>query len=394
MDSKFQRVVARGRHVAIPLVAIAAVAGVGASSASAAAISNKELTSLKSFVSAAQAPPTWSAPGPAVKGSVLKGKTIVTFPISSEIDACTTQQSDFTAAATALGAKIDALPTGGTGGPPVWNSNLGDAANAKAAAVVIFCGASGAAMSAELGTLKSDHIPVVDGNYNQTEGNPGFPFSDLQGETGVNTAGGVEDDLADALVNLKGKPAHVLFLDSPSVAQYSGAQDGLKAGIKKWCPKTCTFKEDDVPVQDWGTDASSVASDLNANPNINAVIVTFDGMSDDAITQVQAAVSKHPGLKIYAWGGGSAEEKDVQNNPVFAADSGPDERWDAYGALDQVIRLVSGKSSVTVQKEVDPNVFFTKSNVKSFFTASGGYSDAAFGNGAFIKDFDKLWGVK
>jgi ABC-type sugar transport system substrate-binding protein len=394
MDLKFQRLVARGRYVAIPLVAAAAVAGVTASTASAAAISKKELTSLQSFVTAAQAPPTWTAPGAAVKASVLKGKTIVTFPISSEIDACTTQQSDFTAAATALGAKVDALPTGGTGGPPVWNSNLGDAANDKASAVVIFCGASGAAMTAELGTLKGDKIPVVDGNYNQTEGNPGFPFSDLQGETGVNTEGGVEDDFADALVNLKGKAAHVLFLDSPSVAQYTGAQDGLKAGIKKWCPKTCTFKEDDVEVQDWGTDGSSVASYLNANPNINSVIITFDGMSDDAITQVQAAVAKHPGLKIYAWGGGSAEEKDVEDSPVFAADSGPDERWDAYGALDQVIRLVSGKSAVTVQKELDPNVFFTKTNVKSFFTKSGGYSDAAFGNGAFIKDFDSLWGVK
>ena len=394
MNMKFQRLVARGRYVAIPFVAVAAVAGVTASSASANPISKKELTSLQSFVTAAQAPPTWTAPGASVKGSVLKGKTIVTFPISSEIDACTTQQTDFTAAATALGAKVDALPTGGTGGPPVWISNLADAANNNAAAAVIFCGASAAPITAELAQLKAKNIPVVDGNYNQTEGNAGFPFSGLQGETGVNVYGGVQDDLADALLNLKGKAAHILFLDSPSVAQYAGAQDGLKAGIAEWCKSTCTFKEDDVPVQDWGADGAGVASDLNANPNINTVIVTFDGMSDDAITQVQSEVAKHPGLKIYAWGGGSAEEKDVETNPVFAADAGPDERWDAYGALDQVIRLVSGKSAVTVQKELDPNVFFTKSNVKSFFTPSGGYSDAAFGNGAFIKDFDKLWGVK
>ncbi len=407
MKSTHDRARVRGLAAVATAVALAAgVAGCGSSSSTSSsstststssagsAISASELTQLKAVVKAAQAPPKWTSPGPSVNAkSALTGKTIVTFPISSGIDACTTQQADFTKAASALGANVKALSVNNPGGPPAWISNLNAAKSQKASAVVIFCGATAAAIAPTLKELQSAHIPVVDGNYNETDGNPAFPFTDLAGETGVDTAGGVTDDLADALVNLNGKPAHILFLDSPSIAQYSGAKAALQAAITKYCPNTCSIdKEYDVQVQDWGNEQQQVSSDLQADHNINTVITTFDGMSDDIVNTVSAAASTHPGIKIYAWGGGLAEIKNVESNPIMAADSGPDERWDAYDALDQIIRLVGGKSAVPVANEPDPNVFFTKSNAASFL-AGGGYSDQPFGNGAFITDFDKLWGV-
>ncbi len=104
MGPKYQRLVARGRIAAIPVVAAAAITGgvVGVTSASAkkvgstagASVSKTTITTLKKFVADQQAAPAWIAPGPAVNGKkALKGKTIVTFPISSEIDACNTEGS-------------------------------------------------------------------------------------------------------------------------------------------------------------------------------------------------------------------------------------------------------------------------------------------------------------
>jgi hypothetical protein len=400
MGSPNRRLVARGRLAALPVVIAAAVAaGVVGVSASAAAdaISPAQLGQLKAIVAKAQAAPTWHAPGPAVNArKALAGKKIVTFPISSEIDACNLkgQQGYLDAEAKALGATV--IPLNTTAGPPSWQANLSTALTDKADAVVMLCGPAASAIGPQLQALASAHIPVVDGNYNQIDSNPAFPFTGLAAESGVDTAGGVRTDLAEALVNLKGKPAHILFLNSPQVAQYTGAQDALKSEISKWCPKTCTIeKEEDFGTQDWGSpkEQQAVATDLQGDSKINTVIVTFDGMSDVIVSVVQRAASSHPGLKLYAWGGGIAEIKTVQKNPIFGGDSGPDERWDAYNQLDQVIRLLAGVKPAPVAREIAPNIFFTKKNAASFYKGDS-YSDKAYGNGAFEKSYLKLWGAK
>ena len=400
MSSPNRRLVACGRLAAIPVVIVAAVtagvAGASAHSSAATAISPSELTQLKAFVAKAQTAPKWHAAGPAVNAkAALAGKKIVTFPISSEIDACNLkgQQGYLDAEAKALGATV--VPLNTNAGPPSWQANLSTALTDKADAVVMLCGPAASAIGPQLQALAGAHIPVVDGNYNQIGGNAAFPLTNLSAESGVDTAGGVTTDLAQALVDLKGQPAHVLFLDSPQVAQYTGAQHALKAAIAKWCAKTCTIeKEEDFGTQDWGStkELQAVATDLQGDRKINAVIVTFDGMSDVIVSVVQRAASTHPGLKLYAWGGGIAEIKTVQKNPIFAGDSGPDERWDAYNQLDQVIRLLAHKPAAPVGKEIAPNMYFTKSNAATFSNGNN-YSDKAYGNGAFVKDFLRLWEV-
>ncbi len=345
----------------------------------------------------AQSAPKWYAPGPGVNArKALKGKTIVTFPISSEIDACNTkgQQGYYDAEAQKLGAKVIVLQS--NTGPTGWQANLQQAITDKANAVVMLCGPTAAALP-QLATLKADHIKVVDGNYNQTGGNPAFPLTNLDAESGVNTIQGVQTDLADALVNLKGQAAHVLFLDSPQVAQDSGALGGLQSAMKKWCA-SCTIEKTELfGTQDWSgpKEIAAVTSDLQADPKINTVIVTFDGMTDGIESAVASAAGSHPGLKMYAWGGGLAEIKNVQSSSTFVGDSGPDEKWDAYNQLDQTIRLLAGKKPAPVGKEIAPNIFFTKANAKIFSVGGNGtaYSDKAFGNGAFVNHFLKLWGV-
>jgi hypothetical protein len=407
MSSNYRRLVARWRVAAIPVVAAVVAAGaIGVSSASAnssghaaSTISKSTLAKVKADVTAAQQAPKWYAPGPKVNGKkALKNKTIVTFPISSEIDACNTkgQQGYLDAEASKLGAKV--IPLGSNSGPPGWQADLAQAITDKASAVVMLCGPSAAAIAPQLATLKSDHIPVVDGNYNQIGANPAFPFTNLSAESGVNTVQGVQTDLADALVNLKGKPAKILFLDSTQVAQDSGAYGGLTSAIKTWCPSSCSIvKTEYFGTQVWSspTETSEITSDLQANPSINTVIVTFDGMTDGIESTVQSAAATHPGLKMYAWGGGLAEIKDVQGSSTFVGDSGPDEKWDAYNQLDQTIRLLAHKAAAPVAKEVAPNLFFTKSNAKIFSVGGNGtaYSDQAFSGGAFVKDFLKLWEV-
>ena len=409
MGSKYKRLVARGRIAAIPVVAAAAITGgiVGVSSASAkkvgsvagAAVSKSTLATLKAYVADQQAAPAWIAPGPAVNAKkALRGKTIVTFPISSFIDACNLkgQQGYLDAEAQKLGAKVDALNST-PGGPPNWQANLQQAITDKASAVVMLCGEPASLLTTQLTALQAHHIPVVDGNYNQIAGNKVFPFTGLSAESGVDTAGGVKTDLAQALINLHGKAAHILFLNSQSVAQYAGATQALKKAMAAWCKSCSIVKEEDFATTlPWGpAETPTITSDLQANPSINTVIVTFDGMSDSIESAVSSAAATHPGLKMYAWGGGLAEIKAIQNGGTYAGDSGPNEKWDAYNQLDQVIRLLAHKPAVNVTKEVAPNMFFTKSNAATFSVGGKGqaYSDKPYSNGAFVQDYLRLWEV-
>jgi ribose transport system substrate-binding protein len=392
------RLITRWRSVVLVAVTALAVGACGGSnttsttsgsskSSSGAAVSASTLASLKATVTSAEAIPTYSNPGPPVKASVLKGASLVVFPVNSQIDACQTQSEDFKALGQSLGAHVTLISNSGQ--PSQWQSAVEDAVGQHAKAVAMLCGVIPGVVGPQLAAAKNAGVAVVDGNYNETNN-----YAGLGGETAVNTAQGMQDDVDDALVNLNGKALHALVVNSDSIIQGPAAQTAIAGAIKSACPSQCSITATvTVPIQNWATALQSdVASALVAHPNTNAVIVPFDGMTQFVDPAIQT--SHITGLKVYTWGGGRPVEKLMQESgSVIAADPGPDEQWDAYEAMDQVIRLVSHKPPAPVNKEVDPNRFWVPSNVSTFFGPGGTYGNKGFGGNAFINGFDKLWGV-
>jgi ribose transport system substrate-binding protein len=374
-----------GAALGAAALAITGGVAVGGAWAAGGPISASTLASLKTMVTKAEAAPKFAAPGPAVKASVIKGDSLTVFPVNSEIDACNTQANDFASLGKALDAKVTV--DSNAGNPAQWVSAIQNATSAKDAAVVMLCGVIPGAVGPQLTAAHNAGLKVIDGNFNETS-----DYTGLDGETAVNVIQGMRDDVADALINLKGKALHALFVTSASIIQGPASITAVTGEINKVCPSTCTQTTVNVPIQDWATATESdVASALTANPKINAVIIAFDGMEAFAAPAVQS----HAGVKIYTWGGGRSVEKVMEgSNPLVMADSGPDEDWDAYEAMDQVIRLVGGHPAASVNNELDPNRFWVPSNVKAFFGPGGTYGNEGYGGNAFIKGFDKLWGVK
>lgn len=358
-----------------------------ASSVTSATVSNSTLATLKASLTKAEAVPTFADPGPAVHGSVLKGKSLVVFPINSEIDACQTQSEDFVALGKQLGAHVTLVSNSGQ--PSQWETGVSDAVGAHDAGVAMLCGVIPGAIGPELTAAKRAGVKIVDGNYNDTTN-----YTGVDGETAVQTTTGMTDDVDDALINLKGKPLHALVVTTDSIIQGPAASAAISAEIKRVCPSSCSVVQTvTVPIQNWATAVQSdTASALVAHRNINAVIVPFDGLTqfaDPAVTGSHIA-----GLKVYTWGGSRSVEKLMESSGgVIAADPGPDEQWDAYEAMDQMIRLVGGHAAASVSKEVDPNRFWVPSNVSSFFGPGGTYGNGGYGGNAFVNGFDKLWGV-
>lgn len=357
-----------------------------ASSSSSGAISSSALSSLQANVTKAEAVPKFTAPGPAVNGSVLKGASLVVFPINSEIDACQTQAKDFAALGKSLGAHVTLISNSGQ--PPQWQSAVEDAVGGHDKAVAMLCGVIPGALGPQLTAAKNAGVVVVDGNYNDTTN-----YTGLDGETAVQTTQSLKNDVDDALVNLKGKPLHAIFVNSDSVIQGPAAATAVHAEVNRVCSSTCSVTDVTVPIQNWATAIqSNVSSALVSHSNTNAIIIAFDGMTPFVLPAVES--SHISGLKIYTWGGGRPIEKLMQgSNPTVVADPGPDEDWDAYEAMDQVIRVLNHKPPASVNNEVDPDRFWVPSNVSAFFGPGGTYGNAGFGGNDFINGFDKLWGV-
>jgi ribose transport system substrate-binding protein len=350
-------------------------------------VSASELAKLKATLAKAEQPPKWVAPGPAVSASVVKGKSLLVMPVNSEIDACNTQAIDFKALGTQLGAKVTYFSDAGA--PPQWVSGIQDATSAHDAGLALLCGIIPGAVGPQLTAAHKAGVVVVDGNYNETTN-----YTGLDGETAVNVAQGVTDDVDDAIVALNGKPLHALVVSSYSIIQGPASTAAATSAVKAACPKACSVEDTVlVPIQNWATDTESdVDSALVAHPNINAVIIAFDGMVQFALPALESV--HRAGLKIYTWGGSRSVEKlMLKSGSLVAADPAPDEQWDAYEAMDQIIRLLNHKPAASVANEVDPNRFWVPSNVSAFFGPGGTYGNEGYGGNAFINGFRKLWGL-
>lgn len=351
-------------------------------------ISASTLASLKASVAKAEQIPPYTPPGPPVSASVLEGKSALVMAVNSEIDACQTQAKDFAALGQSLGMKVKNFANSGQ--PSQWVSGAQDAVSGGYNALAMLCGIIPGALAPELQSAHSHGIAVVDGNYNEVTN-----YKYLDGETAVDTAGAMKDDVDLALVNLGGKPLHALVVSTNSIVQGPAARKAVADEIKRVCSTSCSVVQNIiVPIQDWGTKIQSdVSSAFIAHPDVNAVFVNFDGMTNLVLPALESA--HRPGLKIYTWGGGRSVEKLMMSpNSLVAADSGPDEQWDAYEAMDQVIRLLNHKPAAPVTKEVDPNRLWVPSNVSAFFGPGGTYGNKGYGGNAFVNGFRQLWGLK
>ncbi len=388
-----------GRRAGLGICCLAAAtalvaAGCGSSNTSTAStpksssgVSAATISSLKTKIAAAEKVPTWTAPGPAASASVLKGKSLLVMPVNSQIDACNTQAQDFKTLGTQLGAHVTYFSDSGV--PTQWVTGIQDAISAHDSAIALLCGIIPGAVGPQLAAATKAGIKIVDGNYNETS-----DYTGLDGETAVDTAQSLQNDVDYAITQLDGKPLHAILVTSTSIIQGPASMTAVSGAVKAACPSVCTLDETvNVPIQNWATATQSdVSSALLAHPDANAVIVAFDGMTPFVLPAVESA--HRAGLKIYTWGGGRPiEEMMLKANSYVAADPGPDEDWDAYEAMDQVIRLLDGKPAASVNSEVDPDRFWVPSNVTQFFGPGDTYGNAGFGGNDFINGFRKLWGL-
>jgi ribose transport system substrate-binding protein len=350
-------------------------------------ISASKLASLKAVVAKAEQVPTWHAPGPPVSAAAMKGASIMAIPINSEIGHCKSAADDIATIGKQLGAHVTVFSNSGE--PSQWETGIEDATAAHDSAIVMLCGIIPGAVAPQLQAAEKAGIKVVDDEYDETSN-----YEYLDAESAIDTVGGMVDDVDEALINSGGKALHALVVSTNSIVMGPAARAAIVRQMDSLCPSSCSVVSTVlVPIEDWATDVESdVASALVAHPDINVVIITFDGMVQFALPALEHL--DRPGLKIYTWGASASVEK-LMSEPgsLIAADPGSDPDWSAYAAMDQVVRLLDHKPPVPVAKEANPNRFWVPSNVSAFFGPGYTYSNRGYGGLTFENDYRHLWGL-
>jgi ABC-type sugar transport system substrate-binding protein len=196
-------------------------------------------------------------------------------------------------------------------------------------------------------------------------------------------------DAADGLiVKLNGKANILAFYisDIPENVAATQAADGSAGEVKKNCP-SCSFDSVGLASPDIANWAAKIGAALIAHPNVNAILAEVDPM----VTAVLQAI-KTTGRKVTVVSGSSAPTglAAVKKGDLYM-EVGTPVILTAYAQMDQVIRMVLGKTPIT--KYPNATHGFTTDTAQSLTIDQPTYVTGQWYNIDPKTLYDKNWGV-
>ncbi len=372
--------------IAALLLGTAACSSSGSSSSSLAAGSPGQLAKVASKVAADKAIPTWTAPGPSVDVSKLRGKRVFIIPLvpnpfNENI------QNTYEQIFNAVGVKWTLYANQGLASQ--WVAGM-DAAIAQHPDLIILSTAPDPrVLQPQLRAAKAAGIPVeVTHFYDQSSPPPPACVGCAAGVAALvtapfNAAGAAE---ADWIINDSHGHAHVLIVSASDVIPSPGILSAMEGEYRTYCPD-CTYKIINIPVAQWNTGVQSqVESALNADPSINYVDALYDAMVTGAVPAVQT-VGKTGSVKVLSFNGSPFALDDIRTGNIMAMDAAENTRWIGFADVDQAFRLLAGMRPVS---ETTPFRLMDDSNVAQAGVPATNY--LGYGN-AYATGYWHLWGL-
>ncbi len=330
-------------------------------------------------------PSTFTAPGPAIDVSTLKGKKIFDIP-----SVANPFLQSISAAMEQVANKVGMVYTRFDNQSQVsqWVQGINQAIASKQDIIVLNGAPDPRALQPQLAAAKAANIPVVVMHFHDNSA-PLPPA--CEGCTNVtatvsapfNDAGKAA---ADWIIKDSGDKANVLIVGGSDILPSPGTIDTMTKEFTAECPK-CTTKVTNIPVADWNTKTQGVVqSALQANPNVNYVYVLYDAMVAGAVPAVTTLGKK---IKIVSYNGSPFALDDIRNSSgnTVAMDVGEDTPGIGYATMDQAFRILLGQAPVP---ERTPIRIWDKTNITEAGTpakAGQGYGDV------YVNGYLKLWGV-
>ena len=354
--------------------------------ASSSGSSSGLLAKVASKVAADKAIPTWTAPGPPVDVSKLRGKRVfiiplVPNPLNESI------QNTYKQIFNAVGVSWTIYANQGL--TSEWVAGMDEAIAQRPDLIILSTAPDPRDLQPQLRAAKQAGIPVeVTHFYDRSSPPPPACLACAAGVTALVTApnSGAGAAEADWIINDSHGHAHVLIVAAPDLIPAPGIVSAMEHQYRTYCP-ACTYKVTEVPVTQWNTGVQSeVQSALLADPSINYVDPIADAMCTGAVPAVQA-VGKTGSVKVVSFNGSPFALDDIRTGTIMAMDASENTRWIGFADVDQAFRLLAGMSPVD---ETVPFRLMDKGNV----TQAGVPATNYLGYGtAYAAGFWHLWGL-
>lgn len=359
----------------------------GSTADSSAAAAGAVPAAVQDSVTKNKALPTFTAPGPAIDPSSLKGKTMFVIPETNNpfIDSI---DSTMKKVADKVGMKFVLYPNQGQVSQWVQGMNAG--ITAKADIIVLTAAPDPRVLQPQLAAAKAAGIPVlVTHNYDDSSPNPPDCNACAAGVTGIVTAPFNRAGQAAAdwiIADSKGK-ANVYLLASKDVIPSPGTVADIQKEMTDQCPG-CKVSVKDIPVADWNTQVQGeVQAALTKDPTINYVYPLYDAMVGGAVTGIQT-VGRAKQTQVVSFNGSPYALKFIEDNNIVGMDVGEDTAGIAYADMDQAFRILLGKPTVNQRT---PIRIWDKTNVSQ--TGTPPVVGQGYGT-AYVDGFLALWGMK
>ena len=332
--------------------------------------------------------PVFTAPGPSVDVSKLRGKKVFVIPIE-ETPFTQAVEAGEKAAAKAAGVELTFYPNQGQ--VSQWVQGMQTAIAQKPALIILDTSPDPRQLQPQIAAAKAAGIPVlVTHFYDATSPQPPACVGCAAGVTAIvkapiSVAGGAE---ADWIIANSGGKANVLIVSLNGLLPVPGMVAAAQAQFKQYCPG-CKVTTTAINISQLGTAGafSQVSSALVQDPGINYVDPLFDASIPGTLASIEAA-GKSSSIKMVSFNGSSFALQDVASgtNPLVADVAEPDS-WVGYANMDQAFRVMTGMAPVV---ETTPIRIFDSANIAE---AGGGPSySGGYGN-TYISGFFKLWGL-
>ena len=332
-------------------------------------------------------PSTFTAPGPEIDISSLKGKKIfdipsVPNPFVQSISASMQQVAE------KVGMKYTRFENQAQ--VSQWIQGINRAISSKQDIIVLNGAPDPRALQPQLKAAKAANIPVIVMHFHDN-GVPVPPTCEGCTDVTATVSAPFNDAgkaAADWIIKDSGGKANTLVVGGTDILPSPGTIKTMTDEFSANCPK-CSTKVTNIPVADWNTKTQGVIqSQLQANPKINYVYVLYDAMVAGAVPAVQT-LAKTGKVKISSYNGSPFALDYIRQSKgsLVAMDVGEDTPGIGYATMDQAFRLLLGKKAVP---ERTPIRIWDKTNVGEAGTpakAGKGYGDV------FTGGYEKLWGL-
>ena len=324
--------------------------------------------------------PEFVAAGPAFDAQAcMKGKTILSIPVSSANPFTANIEKAMAAAAGKVGFKF--ITWENQGQSSQWVQGMDTALNQKVDLIDLLAGTDPRVLVPQVKAAQAAKIPVVASHYSGVEQTAEVQkYADGDVPIDYAKAGALLTDWA--IVQTKGH-MNALVLIATGALSTDSMMSGIEAELKH-CDD-CKTKVMNYPVVDWGTRITpGVQAALLADPTVNYIIVIYDSMSQFVVPAV-TITGRAGKVGIDAFNGTPFVLGLVQQGQV-EMDIGENLDWIGHAIIDAEMRRICGLPLVPDPKI--PFYIFTKDNAKDAGTPpqlSQGYGDA------YVKGYADLW---